>query len=50
MKKTCLLKTFGILKVNTIVEYRVHPNPALVYVFFCEDWHTVPREDVDIIS
>lgn len=49
MAKKCLLKRFGILEVNKYVEYRVHPNPELVYVYFDNDWHTVPKEDVDIV-
>lgn len=46
----CLLKTFGILEINKIVPYREHPNPKFLYVLFDHDWHTVEREDVDIIS
>ena len=48
ISKKCLLKKFGILDVNKNVEYRIHPNPELLYVYFYDDWHTVPKEDVDI--
>lgn len=50
MVKKCLLKRFGILEVNKYVEYRIHPNPELLYVYFDNDWHTVPKEDVVIVS
>ena len=50
MAKKCLLKIFGILQVNEYVPYRKHPNPDLLYVFFFHDWHTVPKEDVEIID
>lgn len=46
----CLLKIFGILEINEIVSYRDHPNANFLYVFFDHDWHTVERENVDIIS
>lgn len=50
MVKKCLLKTFGILEVNEYVQYREHPNPELLYVYYGGGWHTVPKEDVDIIN
>ena len=50
MVKKCLLKRFGILEVNEYVEYRIHPNPKLLYVYFDNDWHTVPKEDADIVN
>ena len=50
MLKKCLLKRFGILEVNKYVEYRIHSNPELLYVYFDNDWHTVPKEDVDIVK
>ena len=50
MVKKCLLKRFGILEVNEYVQYREHPNKDLLYVYFDNDWHTVPKEDVDIIN
>lgn len=42
----CLLKRFGILKVNKYVEYDIHPDIRLIYVFYLGDWHTVPKYDV----
>lgn len=48
--KKCLLKRFGILEINKYVPYRIHPNPDLLYVYFYNDWHTVPKEDTQIIS
>ena len=48
MQRKCLLKMFGILEINEIVPYREHPNPEFVYVFFFNDWHTVPKIDVVI--
>lgn len=50
MVKKCLLRRFGILEVNEYVQYREHPNPNLVYVFFDNDWHTVEKDDVEIIT
>lgn len=50
MVKKCLLKKFGILEVNKYVQYREHPNSNLVYVFFDNDWHTVEKDDVEIIT
>lgn len=50
MVKKCLLNRFGILEVNKYVAYRVHPNPDLLYIYFYDDWHTVPKEDVEIIN
>lgn len=50
MVKKCLLKRFGILEVNKYVAYRVHPNPDLLYIYFYDDWHTVPKKDVEIIN
>lgn len=50
MVKKCLLKRFGILNVNEYVQYREHPNPELLYVYYNNDWHTVSKEDVDIIN
>lgn len=50
MVKKCLLRKFGILEVNGYVQYREHPNSNLVYVFFDNDWHTVEKEDVEIIT
>lgn len=50
MVKKCLLKVFGILSVNEYVQYREHPNPGLLYVYYFDDWHTVPKEDVEIIN
>lgn len=48
MTKKCLLKKFGILDVNKYVCYREHPNAKFLYVYYNGDWHTVPKEDVDI--
>ena len=50
MVNRCLLKRFGILEVNEYVEYRIQPNSELLYVYFDNGWHTVPKEDVDIVS
>ena len=50
MVKKCLLLRFGIIKVDKYVEYRVHPNPDYVYVYFDNDWHTVPKDDVIIVN
>lgn len=50
MVKKCLLKRFGILEVNKYVEYRVYSNPEFLYVYFDNDWHTVPKEDTDIVN
>ena len=50
MVKKCFLKRFGILEINKYVPYRIHPNPDLLYVYFYGDWHTVQKEDVEIIS
>lgn len=50
MVKKCLLKRFGILEINKYVPYRIYPNPDLLYVYFYNDWHTVPKEDTQIIS
>lgn len=50
MVKKCLLKKFGILQVNEYVQYREHPNPDLLYVYYFKDWHTVPKDDVEIIN
>lgn len=50
MVKKCFLKRFGILEVNEYVQYREHPNPELLYVYYYYDWHTVPKTDVDIIN
>lgn len=50
MAKKCLLKKFGILEVNEYVEYRIHPNTELLYVYFNNDWHTVTQKDVDIVN
>jgi hypothetical protein len=48
MIKKCLLKKFGILDVNECVQYREHPNPKFLYVYYGGGWHTVPKEDVDL--
>lgn len=45
----CYLKKFGILEVNKYVKYRLHPNSQFVYVYFYDDWHTVPKKDVEIM-
>lgn len=50
MVKKCFLKRFGILEVNEYVEYRIHPNPELLYVYFNNNWHTVSKEDVNIAN
>lgn len=50
MVKKCLLKKFGILEVNEYTQHREHPNPDLVQVYFFDGWHTVPKEDVEIIN
>lgn len=50
MVKKCLLKRFGILDVNEYVQYREHPNSELLYVYYGGGWHTVPKEDTEIIS
>lgn len=50
MVKKCLLLRFGIIKVDKYVEYRVHPNPDYVYVYFDNDWHTIPKDDVIIVN
>lgn len=50
MEQKCLLKKFGILQVNEYVQYQEHSNPKLLYVYYFNDWHTVPKEDVDIID
>lgn len=50
MVKKCLLKRFGVLDVNTYVKYREHPNPELLYVYYNNDWHTVQKDDVDIVN
>ena len=50
MVKKCLLKRFGILEINQYVACRNHPNPELLYVYFDNDWHTVSKEDVDMIN
>jgi len=41
-----LLKRFGMLKVNKYVEYAIHPDILLVYVYYFDDWHTVLKNDV----
>ena len=46
----CLLKKFSILEVNEYVKYRIHPNPELLYVYFYDDWHTVPKKDCEEIN
>lgn len=53
--KVCLLKRFGILNINEYVECREHPNPKFIYIKLPKnnidnDWHTVPKEDVEIIK
>ena len=50
MIKKCLLKKFETLEVNEYTQYREHPNPDLVQVYFFDGWHTVPKEDVEIIN
>lgn len=50
MVKKCLLLRFETIKVDRYVECRVHPNPNCVYVYFYNDWHTVPKDDVIIIN
>ena len=50
MEKKCLLKRFGILDVNEYVQYREHPNPEFLYVYYGDGRHTVPKEDAEIIS
>ena len=50
MVKKCLLKKFGILEVNEYVPYREHPNSNMAYVFFDNDWHTVEKDDIEIIT
>lgn len=50
MVNKCLLKKFGILEVNKYVEYRIHPNLDLLYVYFENGWHTVPKNDTDVVS
>ena len=46
----CLLKYFGILKINKYVPYRIHSNPELLYVYYNNDWHTVPKKDVEVMN
>lgn len=50
MEKKYLLKKFGILTVNEYVQCMEHPNPKLLYVYYFDDWHTVPKEDVEVIN
>lgn len=50
MVKKCLPKRFGVLDVNEYVQYREHPNPKLLYVYYNNDWHTVQKGDVDIVN
>lgn len=45
----CYLRKFGILEVKKYVKYRLHPNPQFIYVYFFNDWHTVPKKDVNIV-
>ena len=46
MEGKCLLKIFGIRVVNEVVRYQDHPDPDLVFVYYFDDWHVVPRTDV----